>query len=368
MSTSATPSGDATQEPSDHATQHWRSFDQLPYAFGGPLLGARLRECPEDFIVDEILAFGPDGDGEHALLRIRKTSANTDWVARRLASLAGVSVKAVGYAGLKDRHAVTTQWFSVHLGQLPEPRWRLLAEEGIEVLEQHRHRRKLKRGSLAGNQFQIRLREVAGDLDAVAARIALLAARGVPNYFGPQRFGRGEGNLFRAQALFAGTAPRASRHQQGLWLSAARSQLFNEVLAQRVERADWAMARVGDRLQLRGSHSHFLVQDIDERILERLHLGDVIPTGPLFGAGEPLTEGAVRALEAAVGADYPDWIAGLTAAGLKQERRALRLDIEHLEFECASPTEASLVFTLPAGSYATSVLRELTTWTEPMAH
>lgn len=340
-------------------TRHWRAFEQLPHAFGGPPLAARLRARPADFIVDEQLAFGADGDGEHALLRIRKTSANTEWVARRLASLAGVPVKAVGYAGLKDRHAITTQWFSVHLGPLPEPRWRLLAEDGIEVLEQHRHRRKLKRGSLAGNRFQIRLREVTGDVDAAAARIAILAARGVPNYFGPQRFGRGEGNLFRAQALFAGSAPRASRQQQGLWLSAVRSQLFNEVLAYRVERAAWTTALVGDRLQLRGSQSHFLVETLDERILERVRSGDVMPTGPLFGAGEPLTAAAVLALEEQVAARYPAWMAGLAAAGLKQERRALRLDIEDLELEQVSATELNLRFQLPAGSYATTLIREL---------
>lgn len=353
------------QSPSTDASESWRSFSELPYAFGGPWLRARLRSEPSDFVVDEILAFGPDGDGEHALLRIRKTSANTEWVARRLASLAGVSVKMVGYAGLKDRHAVTTQWFSVHLGNAPEPRWRLLAEEGIEVLEHNRHRRKLKRGSLAGNQFHIRLRKIDGDLGAAAEQLAMMATKGVPNYFGPQRFGRNEANLLRAQALFAGAAPRASRHQRGLWLSAARSQLFNEVLARRVERGDWAGALVGDRLQLRGSHSHFLVDNVDERISERLSSGDLIPTGPLFGDGEPLTDGLVRAIEDQVAAHHPDWIAGLVAAGLKQERRALRLDIEELALERVAPTEAIFCFTLPAGSYATSVLRELATWEEP---
>ena len=357
MSTAHTP----TIDPS----KPWRSFSELPYAFGEPGLRAQLRTEPSDFVVDEILAFGPDGDGEHALLRIRKTSANTEWVARRIASLAGVSVKMVGYAGLKDRHAVATQWFSVHLGNAPEPRWRLLGEDGIEVLEQHRHRRKLKRGSLAGNRFHIRLREIDGDLDAASEQLARIAAKGVPNYFGPQRFGRNEANLLRAQALFAGVAPRASRHQRGLWLSAARSQLFNEVLARRVERGDWASALVGDRLQLRGSHSHFLVDCVDERITERLASGDLIPTGPLFGAGEPLTDGPVRALEDQVAAHHPDWITGLAAVGLKQERRALRLDIEELELERAAPTEAVFCFTLPAGSYATSVLREFVTWTEP---
>lgn len=337
----------------------WRRFAELQHAFGGPPLRARLRAQPSDFIVDEQLAFGADGDGEHALIRIRKTSANTDWVAQRIALLAGVSGKAVGYAGLKDRHAVTTQWFSVHLGRSPEPRWRLLADEGIEVLEAHRHRRKLKRGSLAGNQFEIRLREVEGDLEAAQALVSVLAARGVPNYFGPQRFGHNDGNLLRAQALFSGLAPRASRHQRGLWLSAVRSQLFNEVLARRVERGDWDSALAGDRLQLRGSQSHFLAETVDASISERIQSGDLIPTGPLFGAGEQPTRGEVGALEAAVAAEYADWVEGLAAVGLKQERRALRLDIEDLQLEPVSTTEVVLRFGLPAGCYATTLLREL---------
>jgi tRNA pseudouridine13 synthase len=346
-------------EPPVGQARPWRRVAALPYAFGGPPVRAQLRTRPDDFIVDELLAFGPDGEGEHALLRVRKTSANTEWVARRIAMLAGVSVKAVGYAGLKDRHAVTTQWFSVHLGPLAPPHWRLLAEDNIEVLEQHRHRRKLKRGSLAGNHFEIRLRGLEGDLHALQALADRLAKRGVPNYFGPQRFGQNDSNLLRAQALFNGTAPRASRQQRGLWLSAVRSQLFNEVLARRVERGDWERALAGDRLQLRGSHSHFLAETIDERILERIQSGDLTPTGPLFGAGELLTLGEVRGLEAAVADAYPEWIEGLAAVGLKQERRALRLDIEDLQLEVVSATEAILSFRLPGGCYATTLLREL---------
>lgn len=352
---SAGPEGSEGSE----AWRPWLSFAELPYAFGRPPLRAWLRSRPDDFIVDELLAFGPDGDGEHALLRVRKTSANTEWAARRIAALAGVSVKAVGYAGLKDRHAVTTQWFSVHLGRLPEPRWRLLTEDGLEVLEQHRHRRKLKRGNLAGNRFVIRLRGVEGDLDVAAKRLEVLAAQGAPNYFGPQRFGRNESNLLRAQALFAGSAPRATRHQRGLWISAARSQLFNQALARRVERGDWLRALVGDRLQLRGSHSHFLVEEIDARIEARLASGDLSPTGPLFGAGESLTQETVQALEQEVAADYPDWIDGLIETGLKQERRPLRLELESLTLEQAGASELILRFILPAGGYATAAIREL---------
>jgi tRNA pseudouridine13 synthase len=378
--------------PAPPSRPQWRAFAELPRAHGEPLLSCRLRARAEDFVVDEVLAFGPDGDGEHLLMRVRKTDANTDWAARRLASVAGVPAKAVGFAGLKDRHAVTTQWFSVHLGPRPEPRWNALLDDGIEVLESYRHRRKLRRGVLAGNRFELRLREVQGDLDALARRIDRLASRGVPNYFGPQRFGRDQGNLyradelFRAQALGAGGAgsgrqrQRAGRHVMGLWLSAARSQLFNEVLALRVERGDWRDALPGERLQLSGSHSHFLAETVDAAIRARVESGDAQPTGPLFGAGEPLTTAEIAALEAAVAAAFPGWIDGLAAAGLKQERRPLALFPEGLVMEVVEPTpeqsadavaenkpglpQLMLRFTLPAGSYATALLRELGVWTE----
>jgi tRNA pseudouridine13 synthase len=348
----------------------WRSFDALPRAYGAPPITCRLRAEPTDFIVDEILAFGPDGAGEHRLLRVRKTDCNTDWVARRIAVLAGVPHKVVGYAGLKDRHAVTTQWFSVHLGPRPEPDWSVLAADGIEVLETHAHKRKLRRGLLAANAFELRLRDVVGDRVALERRMQTIARSGVPNYFGPQRFGRDGGNLYRAAAMFAGLPAaddrgrRAGRQLRGLYLSAARSQLFNEVLALRVERADWHRALPGERLQLFGSHSHFLAEAIDERIRERVASGDVLPTGPLFGAGEPLTTGDIAMLEAGVAARFPTWLAGLADAGMEQERRPLVLNPEDVCPEWLAPDELRLCFTLPAGSYATSLLRELAHWVE----
>ncbi|MCG6941671.1 MAG: tRNA pseudouridine(13) synthase TruD [Thiohalocapsa sp.] len=343
----------------------WRPFDTLPYAHSEPLIRCRLRSQPEDFVVDEILAFGPDGDGEHRMLRVRKTNCNTDWAARRLAALAGVPHKMVGYAGLKDRRAVTTQWFSVHLGARPEPDWSLLATDGIEVLESHAHKRKLRRGVLAGNRFDLLLRDVEGDVDALAARVVAIASLGVPNYYGPQRFGREQNNLHRAAAMFRGAPAaddrgrRADRHLRGLYLSAARSQLFNEVLAARVERGDWHSALPGERLQLRGSHSHFLAETIDERIRERVASGDTQPTGPLFGAGEPLTAGEVARLEAQIAAPFAQWQQGLAAAGLKQERRPLALYPEDLRLSRAAEDQVRLQFSLPVGSYATALLREL---------
>ena len=348
----------------------WQTFDALPRAYGPPPITCRLRAAPADFVVDEILAFGPDGTGEHRLLKVRKTDCNTDWAARRIAALAGVPHKVVGYAGLKDRHAVTTQWFSVHLGPRPEPDWSALTADGIEVLECHPHQRKLRRGLLAGNVFTLVLREVSGDTDTLAARLDAVAQGGVPNYFGPQRFGRDDGNLHRAEALFGGVPARPAggrrpdRHLLGLYLSAARSQLFNELLALRVERGDWREALPGERLQLLGSHSHFLAETIDARIRERVASGDVQPTGPLFGAGEPLTTAAVAVLEAGVVARFPAWLRGLADAGLKQERRPLVLHPEDLRLDWLAPDAVRLSFTLAAGSYATALLRELADWAE----
>lgn len=322
----------------------------------------RLRERPEDFRVEEDLGFAPDGVGEHALLRVRKTAGNTEWVARRLASHVGQSVSTVGYAGLKDRHAVTTQWFSVHLAGRPDPDWSALAEPGVEILEVHRHGRKLRRGTLRGNRFHIRLRGLAGDRALLDDRLASVRARGLPNYFGPQRFGNQEGNLHRARALFAGEAGRVDRHLRGLWLSAARSQLFNEVLALRVERGDWDRPLAGDRMQLSGSRSHFAAEVVDEVLLARVRTFDIDPTGPLWGRGEVLTSGDVAALEQGVADCFPEWAAGLAVEGLRQERRALRLAVPDLEAAFPESDVLDLAFALPAGAYATAVLRELAQW------
>ena len=336
----------------------WRSFDDLPYAHGGPPASGRVRERPEDFRVDEIPSFEPDGEGEHLLLRIRKTEANTEWVARRLASHAGLPVAAVGYAGLKDRHAVTTQWYSVHLGLGRDPDWTSLNAEGVEILAAVRHRRKLRRGALRGNRFRIRITGLTGYLEALEGRLARVKQLGVPNYFGAQRFGNREGNLHAAHALFTGEVRRVKRHLRGLWLSAARSQLFNQVLALRVERGDWGRLLTGERAQLAGSHASFLVEALDQELIERCSSFDIAPSGPLWGSGEALARGEVAALERQVAGDFPIWIQGLAAAGMKQERRSLRLQVEGMEWVNRDHV-LEIGFELSAGGYATAVLREL---------
>jgi tRNA pseudouridine13 synthase len=329
----------------------------LPWAYGVPPLKARLRSTPEDFVVEEILGYDADGTGEHALLWVEKRGANTDWVARELAKFAGVSQVAVGYAGMKDRHAVTRQAFSVQLAGKPDPDWSTFPHAEVKVLAATRHSRKLKRGALRGNRFVLVLREVQGDPAATEQVLTQIAARGVPNYFGEQRFGREGGNVAQARAMFAGR--RVERDKRSFLLSAARSQIFNDVLAARVEHAVWDTPLDGEIWSLAGSRSWFGPEPFNEALAERLARADIHPSGPLWGQGEPPTQGDAGALEREIGAANGDLTAGLASARMDQERRPLRLMPKDLKWRWLDDTALELSFELPAGAYATVVVREL---------
>jgi tRNA pseudouridine13 synthase len=332
-------------------------MQELPRAFGEPPLTARLRVSPEDFQVEEILGYDADGAGEHLLLWVEKRGANTDWVARELARFAGVPPVAVGYAGVKDRNAVTRQTFSVQLAGRPDPDWSTFPHPEVEVLAAIRHSRKLKRGALRGNRFVLVLREVQGEHDSAEKVLGQMATRGVPNYFGEQRFGREGGNVAQARAMFGGR--RVDRNQRSMLLSAARSQIFNEVLAARVERGQWDTALEGEVWSLAGSRSWFGPEPFNDVLAERLARGDIHPSGPLWGQGEPPTQAEAGALEREIGAANDDLVAGLTAARMDQERRSLRLLPANLRWRWLDDTTLELSFELPAGAYATVVVREL---------
>ena len=324
-----------------------------PRAVGAPAGRARLRVRPEDFEVHEELGFVPAGRGEHLLVQVRKRLANTQWVARELARRAGVRPFDVGYAGLKDRNAVTTQWFTVPArGRRPED-WLGFEGEGYAVLAAHAHTRKLPRGALAANRFQLLLRDFSGDPRVLAQHVAAAARDGVPNYFGPQRFGRDLGNLRGATPGAASSIPR------GFELSAMRSLLFNAVLAERVRRGDWRHLHAGERANLDGSNSSFVVDDIDATLQGRLDALDIHPTGPLHGSGSGGIGGEVAALEAAIIARYPEWAAQLEADGVAAARRPLRVAVRELTLAPAV-AEAGFIlsFRLRPGSFATTVLRE----------
>ncbi len=324
-----------------------------------PPVSGVLRSAPEDFIVDEILTIPLSGSGEHVWLKVRKRGWTTDRVAQQLARAAEVARRDVGYAGMKDRHAVTTQWFSVQLPGRDAPPWAERLPSGIEVLESMRHARKLQSGALAGNRFDITLRDCTGDRALFMARVDALRARGVPNYFGEQRFGHHGANVERARAMFAGKLRTRDRALRGIYLSAARSYLFNEVLAQRVHADSWDAGVDGEAFLLDGSHSFFIAEHMDAPLTARLLARDIHPSGPLWGKGEALPRASVRQMEDEVLARHADLAAGLVAAGLRQERRALRLLPQDLAAEWVDAASLRIGFQLPPGSYATVVLREL---------
>ena len=320
-----------------------------------------LRAVPDDFRVDEELGFTPDGQGEHRFLEIEKTGANTAWVAARLAAFAGVARKQVGFSGLKDRHAVTRQWFSVRLPPNADVDWSAFRAAGVRIVGVTANRRKLRRGTHRSNRFRIVLRELLGDRAAIAERISRIAERGVPNYFGEQRFGRDAGNLALAAALIQGR--RLERERRGLALSAARAWLFNHVLERRVADGSWQSILPGDCAGLDGSGSIFRVAEPDEELRRRVAALDVHPTGPLWGRGELAVSGAVEALERAVAARFALFASGLEQLGLAQERRPLRLAVHDLEWR-AHGDALEISFRLVRGAFATAVLRELADYGE----
>ncbi|KFN50300.1 tRNA pseudouridine(13) synthase TruD [Arenimonas composti] len=328
-----------------------------PGAFGPPVLSARLRVAPEDFIVEELPGFEASGSGEHLLLTIEKRGMNTAFAARRIAQWAGVHESAIGYAGLKDRHAVTRQRLSVHLPKRVAPDLAALESEDLRVLDHAWHARKLPRGALAGNRFVLRLRDVEGEAAAIDVRLQAIAAYGFPNRFGEQRFGRDGDNVDAARRMFAGE--RMRREQRSLLLSAARSHLFNAVLDERIAAGDWANGSDGEVWMLDGTHSVFGPAPLDDTLRERAARQDIHPTGPLWGAGTPRSGEPLLARELAVAAQFPELCTGLVAAGLKQERRALRVRAADLRWQQPDASTLELAFSLPPGAYATSLLSEL---------
>jgi tRNA pseudouridine13 synthase len=325
----------------------------------GPIsCSARIRVTPEDFRVEEELGYAADGDGPHVLLTVEKRGANTHWVAEQLARYAGVSGREVGYAGLKDRQAVTLQHFTLPLDRRPEPDWNGHAIEGVRVLKSERHRRKLKTGALDGNRFRLVLRDLSANTDTLLPKLEAVRARGVPNYFGEQRFGRGAANIAKAEAALSGKLRIHDRRLFSLLLSTARSLIFNDLLSARVQAGNWDKLMGGDVMMLEGSHSVFRADAMDPELPKRLQDGDVHPTGPLWGRGEPMTSGEVRALEAEVAARHPALTQGLAKVGMEMARRSLRLPVRELAWQVEGQS-LILGFFLPAGAYATTVLREL---------
>lgn len=327
------------------------------YLHGKPVSDAVIRTVPEDFQVFEQLPFEPDGAGEHYLVYIRKIGENTDWVARKLARFCHTTPREVGYAGKKDRHAVTEQWFSVKVPIKREVDWTLFNSKTIQVLDAHRHGKKLRLGALKGNRFRLRLRNVTED--AAFEERAKLLAEGVPNYFGEQRFGFEWGNLTKGLALIRGELKERQRHKKGLYISAVRSWLFNHVLSNRIAQDLWTQLMPGEAVMLTGSRSCFPAEDDLSQLQARLEQQDLSITGPMWGRGEPMPQQQARTWELQQLVAYGAVLEGLEGLGLNQERRALRLIPQNVSVEKEHAGQWLVEFELPAGAFATSVLREL---------
>jgi tRNA pseudouridine13 synthase len=302
----------------------------FPRAHGAPPIRAILKAEPEDFFVEEQFDFTPTGSGEHEYLFIEKRDLNTQDVVKMLAHAAGIKPGDVGYSGMKDKRAITRQWFSLYLPK--QATFSLPADERLTVLRRERHTQKLRHGSHHHNFFRITLRDVQGDMDALAARIEIIQQHGVPNYFGEQRFGHNGNNLRQADALIARAKGKQQRQHDRLLVSAARSWLFNRVLSVRVSDLSWNRVMDGDQ----GQES----------------------TAPLWGRGRLSSAGSVREQEERVMLDYQLWCHFLEHCGLQQERRALQLLPQGLRWQLEG-SALTLEFSLPAGTYATTLLREL---------
>lgn len=343
---------------------------ELAYLHGKPTSTGLIKANQQDFCVFEQLPFLPCGEGEHLFIHIRKTGANTVFVARELAKYFKVKEQLVSYAGLKDRFAVTEQWFGIHVPGKQIYDLTDLNIDGVEVLNYKRHNKKLRTGTLTGNRFELIIRNVT-NLKDLYERWEKIIEQGVPNYFGEQRFGIDGGNIDCALALFSGTKVK-DKKKRGMYLSASRSAIFNDIINERIIHKTFATLAVGDVVMLAGTQSVFRVEEVDDVIKQRLIEKDVDITAAMWGAGELMTEAEPKIFEQHIADKHPEFSQGLPRFGLKQERRRIRLVIEDADIEVLSKEKTSntksenidlpnvkVSFSLAAGSYATTVLREL---------
>ena len=323
----------------------------LPDGTSVPLVAATIRSTPSDFDVTEELGYEFDGDGEHDFLFIEKIGTNTEWLSRQLASFADVPPRDVGYSGLKDRNAVTRQWFSVPRWNSPD--WDGISIEGATVLDVQRHSKKLRRGAHKANHFKIVLRPnktgsepflLASQKgsDPFLERLRLIGEQGVPNYYGEQRFGREGANVRLADDWAAGK--RLPRHKRSIAISSARSFLFNNFLHERVLDGTWNRILPGDLANLDGTGSVFGVDEVDDDIKRRCDEMDLHPAAELAGDGS--------------NCGHDSWQRAFDKGRVKPGSRSLRLNVRDLRAE-VDVNGVELGFTLGRGAFATSVLREL---------
>ncbi|MGR5169349.1 tRNA pseudouridine(13) synthase TruD [Vibrio astriarenae] len=336
-------------------------LSEFSYAFGKPSATAKIKAQASDFVVIEDLGFEFSGQGEHLMVRIQKTGENTAFVANELAKACGVPSKAVSWAGLKDRHAVTEQWLSVHLpsGETPDFSAFLAQYPSIEILATARHNKKLRPGDLIGNAFQLRLTEVS-DVAEVLSRLEKVQALGVPNYFGGQRFGRDGNNLSEARRWGRDNVRTRNQNKRSLYLSAARSWIFNRIVSARIEQGFFEQVIEGDIVAVQGEQGFTspITSEQLPQLNQDLASGRAEITASLAGDNALPTQGAALALEQPIVDDETDLMALIRGNRMRHDRRAIALKPQQLSWEVEGDS-ITLSFSLDAGSFATSIVREL---------
>ena len=340
-------------QAADYQVNDW------PRASGKSSTNVIIRSQPGDFYVEETLGFQLSEEGEHVYVQVEKTGQNTTTIAERLAKFAQVSPRSIGYAGLKDRNAVTRQWVSVQLPKVPKSDWEMINADDLTILDVSRHHKKLRKGALKQNFFKLILRDVNGDRSNIEDKLDWIRYHGVPNYFGPQCFGQYGDNVQQAVAWLDGSKKPPGRHLIGLYLSSLRSFLFNEILASRVRNKIWNKGISGDVLMLNGSNACFHATELTEDLQQRLKQQDIHPAGVLYGEGGLVCTREASNFERHILKQYPELVTGLESMRMKRSWRSMRLLVASLQWQWKEKKVLSVSFSLPPGSYATSVLAEL---------
>lgn len=330
------------------------------YLLGKPVAQAQLKSQAEDFQVIEDLGFEFSGDGEHLMVRIRKQGENTTFVANEIARLCGVPSKNVGWAGLKDRHAVTEQWLSVHLPSADMSFDANALEQqhpSIKVLETARHNKKLRPGDLVGNQFVIRLVDVT-DINDVIDRLEKIKQSGVPNYYGSQRFGRDGNNLVEARRWGRDNVRTRNQNKRSMYLSTARSWIFNHILSHRIENDLFNQLIEGDLVQNVQGELLTVEADTLESLQSQLEQGSVFLTSALAGDNALPTQELAQQLENQFLDAEEDLMKLIRGNRMRHDRRVVGLKANNMNWQ-VDGADVVVSFSLPAGCFATSILREV---------
>ena len=326
---------------------------ELAFPYGAVTSSAVFKSTPGDFEVEEDLGFEPSGDGEHLFLWVEKSGLGTLELIERLARENALPPSLFGHSGLKDKHALTRQWLSLHLPGKASP-ITAASGDGYRILRQLRHHKKLRPGTHRSNSFRVCLRRFDALPDETRQQIESVARQGFANYFGRQRFGRQQDNVRQALAQLG--KRRLPRSRKSLYLSSLRSHLFNQILAQRIRLGHWRDPVDGDVFMLRGSHSIFS-DALDADLIARYRSMDISSCASLYGAGRNLMSAQAFEIEQQQFARHGEITDCLDRHDSKLQMRPLRVAADSFDYDYdATAATLRLELSLPTGSYVTTLL------------